>query len=102
MPHSAFMTDTKTPNKTHPKIKRALYLIKMIRKYSHCWYQFDSDANIIKTPSDRMQTWVNDLENLKDDFCWELNEDNTLPDLWDTYCKANDLDSDIEISNYFA
>tara|TARA_R110002020_G_C15801201_1_gene731170 strand:- start:117 stop:407 length:291 start_codon:yes stop_codon:yes gene_type:complete len=96
------MTDTKTPNKTHPKIKRALYLIKMIRKYSHCWYQFDSDANIIKTPSDRMQTWVNDLENLKDDFCWELNEDNTLPDLWDTYCKANDLDSDIEISNYFA
>lgn len=82
----------------HPKIKRAIQCIKMMRKYGERnWYKYDADMNVIKTPSDRMQTWANDLELFASDIRTAWQEDKELDTLWEAYCKVNGEDTEIRV-----
>ena len=86
----------------HPEIKKAIHCIKMLEKYGSAknWYKYDADMNVIKTPSDRMQTWADDLERFAGDIAHY--RDPEMDKLWTAYCQAKGIDSSIQVSNYFS
>ena len=114
-------TDAAKEAVNEPKIKRHLKVVSLVSRYRENWYKYDDNGCVTHTPSDRMQGWVeeiedfnNNLDNTEDNGQWDefllnrmaklgkpvnFKENARVEKLWKAYCKFNETSYIIDPSD---